>query len=93
MPTVEHDALSHWSTLIDALDYSTNEFSGALEAAFDARQIPKVKTSRIDFSEGGMLPAKRLASLPELRDAFEEQAPENPEAWGRHARQFALWGS
>lgn len=56
----EPEILSHWSTLIDGLTYSSKEFYAQLEGTIRDRNIPKAKTSTVEFSEGGVLSAKRL---------------------------------
>jgi hypothetical protein len=53
------DIFSHWYHLIENFQASAKEFYAAVEAALQRRQIPDLKTSRVDWREGGLLSAKR----------------------------------
>jgi len=53
------NVVAHWSKLYDGFQTSSNDFYAALEEALNRRQIPSFKTSRVDFSEGGMFAEKR----------------------------------
>jgi hypothetical protein len=55
----EAQFLSHWYQLIEGMSHSTQEFYGALEEAISRRDIPKVKTGRVEHAEGGLLGGKR----------------------------------
>lgn len=51
--------ISHWSTMIENLAASPKEFFSSLEEAINRKQMEKIKFSRVTWSEGGMLSAKR----------------------------------
>ena len=51
--------LAHWHHLADDLRTSTLDFYAAVEEALRVREVPDIKTSRIDVREGGILSAKR----------------------------------
>lgn len=51
--------ISHWYHLTEGLQTSPLEFYGAVEQAIATRQVPDVKTLRVDWREGGVLSAKR----------------------------------
>lgn len=51
--------ISHWSTMIEGLDASPKEFFEAVEQVLAAKELPDAKTSRINWSEGGILSQKR----------------------------------
>lgn len=51
--------LSHWSTLIEEFNTSALDFYAAVEAAIARREIPDVKTSRVEHHESGLLSARR----------------------------------
>mgnify|MGYP000370761585 CR=1 FL=1 len=53
------EIFSHWSTMTEGLDVSTKEFYSEVEKAIEKRNIPDVKLSRMDRSEGGVFSAKR----------------------------------
>lgn len=54
------NVVSHWYQLIEGLQHSTQAFYEALEQAVAGREIPKAKTGRVEFSEGGVFSGKRL---------------------------------
>ncbi len=49
----------HWQHYFDGLQFSSKEFYKTIEATVQAKEIPQVSTSRINYSEGGMLSANR----------------------------------
>lgn len=51
--------LSHWYKLTEGLEASPLEFYAAVETALQVRRLPDIRTSRVEFSEGGILSAKR----------------------------------
>lgn len=51
--------ISHWSTMIQGLDVSPMEFYKAVEKAVTRKEMEKAKFSRFNWSEGGILSAKR----------------------------------
>jgi hypothetical protein len=50
---------SHWHHTFEGLQTSALEFYGAVEAAVGRRGIPDLKLSRVEWSESGVLSAKR----------------------------------
>lgn len=53
------EVISHWSTLIQDFQYSSQNFYAALAKAVEKRQIPDAKIDRIQMKEGGIFSAKR----------------------------------
>jgi hypothetical protein len=53
------DVLDHSWTLVRNFQTSTQEFYSAVERELIARQVPDLDISRVEFSEGGLLSAKR----------------------------------
>ena len=53
------DIFSHWHHLIENFQTSPMDFYSQVEAAIQKRQIPEIKTSRVDWRESGILSAKR----------------------------------
>lgn len=51
--------LSRWYRHIDGLNQSAQALYAAIETAVNARKLPDVKFSRVDYKEGGMFSAKR----------------------------------
>ena len=51
--------ISHWYNLIGNLQASPKEFYASIEGAIRSRQVPDAKTSRVDWSEGGIFSARR----------------------------------
>ncbi|KAA3626932.1 MAG: hypothetical protein DWQ08_08075 [Proteobacteria bacterium] len=51
--------VSHWSTMIQGLQVSPQEFFNAIEDAIKEKELPNAKHSRIDWKEGGIMSAKR----------------------------------
>lgn len=51
--------LSHWSTMIEGLTASPKEFFAQVESALEKKKIPKIKYSRVDWREGGIVSAYR----------------------------------
>lgn len=51
--------LSHWSTLIEDFHTSALDFYTSVTAALARREAPKVRTSRVAWSEGGLGSAQR----------------------------------
>jgi len=50
---------SHWSTLLEGLQFSSQEFYVKVEKALQIRQVPDLKVARVDWKEGGALSARR----------------------------------
>ncbi len=53
------DVLSHWYTPVPNFSTSTQEFYAAVEKELTAQQVPNLKISRVEFSEGGFFSGKR----------------------------------
>lgn len=51
--------LSHWSTLLEEFHTSTLDFYARVEQALVRREIPDVRTARIEYKESGVLSARR----------------------------------
>ena len=70
--TQPSNILSHWYVVIDGFSYSTQDFYQAVEAELDARKVPGLKRSRVDFHEGGGFSEKRAyLRLARERIAFD----------------------
>ncbi|MBN1827271.1 MAG: hypothetical protein JW958_13515 [Candidatus Eisenbacteria bacterium] len=52
-------AFSHWSTLVENFQASSQEFYASLEEALKRRQIPHISTSRVVYPETGAFSPKR----------------------------------
>lgn len=59
MPRKPSSILSHWYTLIEGLQDSSQDFYASLEKVINGRDLPKVKLSRIDHREGSIFSARR----------------------------------
>lgn len=53
------DVVSHWHKLIENFQTSSTSFYEAVEQALERRKIPELKTSRVDWNEGGVLSPRR----------------------------------
>jgi hypothetical protein len=53
------EIISHWSTLIENFNTSTQTFYQAVAVAIEKRQIPNAKIDRISWNESHLLSAKR----------------------------------
>lgn len=53
------EVISHWSTLIQNFQYSSQNFYQAVTEAVQKRQIPEAQINRIQMKEGGIFSAKR----------------------------------
>jgi len=51
--------ISHWHHMLEGFQSSSVEFYRAVEEALRRRQVPEVRTSRVDWKEGGPLSARR----------------------------------
>jgi len=49
----------HWYSLVDDLEYVTDEFYALVEKELELRKVPGLEVCRIDLSEGGPLSPKR----------------------------------
>jgi len=53
------EVLDHWVSQAPDSSYSTDEVYAAIEQQLEARNIPGLKISRVDYTEGGLLSNKR----------------------------------
>lgn len=53
------DVVGRWSKLVENFSTSTKDFYSSIEAALEPRKIPGIKTSRVDWHEGGVLSPQR----------------------------------
>lgn len=51
--------LSHWSTLLEEFQTSALDFYTRVEQALSRREIPDIRTSRVEYKESGVLSARR----------------------------------
>jgi len=66
------NVLSHWYTPVPNFNMSTQAFYNLVEKELYAQQVPGLKTSRVEFSEGGLFSAKRqYLRLTRERLAFD----------------------
>ncbi|MCW3105774.1 MAG: hypothetical protein JWQ09_280 [Segetibacter sp.] len=49
----------HWQHLFDTLQFSSQEFYQTIEQAVKSKEMPHVKTSRLNYSEAGVFSANR----------------------------------
>ncbi len=54
------DVLSHWYTLVDYFNISSEDFYRAILQDVHNRNVPGLKMYTVSFSEGGFLSAKRI---------------------------------
>ena len=52
--------LEHWISFAEEFQFSSAEFYAAVEKELDARKVPGLEKSRIEFVEGGLLSDKRV---------------------------------
>lgn len=50
---------AHWSTMIEGLHISPQEFFREVEKAVQDKETPETKFSRVEWREGGLMSAKR----------------------------------
>lgn len=53
------EVISHWYSHIEGFNTSTKEFYDAVETELKARQVPGLDLFHVEFSEGGVMSAKR----------------------------------
>lgn len=51
--------ISHWSYFFEGMQPSSQEFYASLEKVIELQELPKTKTSRIFYREGGVFSADR----------------------------------
>ncbi len=54
------DVIEHWIGFADGFSHSPADFYAAVEKELDARQVPGLEKSRVEFAEGGLLSDKRV---------------------------------
>jgi hypothetical protein len=54
------DMLSHWFSVVDNHSGSSEEFYGEIERELEARKVPGLTITRVEFAEGGALSDKRV---------------------------------
>ena len=59
MAKVPSEILGHWNHLIEGFDTSSQQYYALVEDAIKRRNLPKIKVSRINWKEGGVMSAKR----------------------------------
>ncbi len=55
----QQGVISHWYHLVEDFQTSALDFYTAIEEAVERRGVSDIKTSRVEWKEGGMLSAKR----------------------------------
>ena len=53
------DVVSHWHHAVENFATSPRDFYASVEEALERRKLPRLKTSRVTYDEGGMLSARR----------------------------------
>jgi hypothetical protein len=54
------EVLDHWISFADGLTLPPQDFYAAVEKEMEARKIPTMKASRVEYAEGGLLSEKRV---------------------------------
>ncbi|MFA6545733.1 MAG: hypothetical protein WCS99_15050 [Limisphaerales bacterium] len=54
------EVLEHWISFAEGFQFSSAEFYAAVEKELDARKVPGLEKSRVEFAEGGLLSDKRV---------------------------------
>jgi hypothetical protein len=71
-PKQPANVLSHWYVAVDAIQFSTQDFYESVLAEIAARRLPQLKSTRIEYHEGGVLSDKRVyLRLARERFAFD----------------------
>ena len=55
----KEEVIKHWYSPVDDFQFATSEFYGMIEKELQARKVPGLEISRVEFSEGGLLSDKR----------------------------------
>ena len=64
--------LSHWYTVVDGVQFSAQDFYDSVLDELAVRKLPQLKSSRVEYHEGGMLSDKRIyLRLARERYAFD----------------------
>jgi hypothetical protein len=53
------EVLNHWIAFADGFSYSSQEFYDAVEKEIEARHLPGLEKSKIEYAEGGLLSRNR----------------------------------
>lgn len=69
-PKQPDNVLSHWYAIVDGIHFSSNEFYESVIRKLDEHKVPRLKMSRVEYHEGGILSDKRVY----LRLAYERSA-------------------
>lgn len=65
------EVISHWSTLIENFNTSTQQFYQLVSQSVEKRKIPNAKIEKIQMKEGGILSAKReYLSISSQKDFY-----------------------
>lgn len=56
----EAEVIDHWIGFADNFQFASADFYNSVEKELQARQVPGLEISRIDFAEGGLLSDKRV---------------------------------
>jgi hypothetical protein len=71
-PKQPDHVFSHWFVPMEGVHFSTVEFYDWVEAQLASRQVPRLKSKRVEYHEGGRLSDKRLyLRLARERFSFE----------------------
>ena len=54
------DVLEHWISFAEDFQFASADFYAAVEKELDARRVPGLEKSRVEFAEGGLLSDKRV---------------------------------
>ncbi len=80
--------ISHWYNYVEGFSTSAMDFYAAVEAAVNARELPGVTLSRVEFKESGILSAKReYLRIQREKVAFDLGAA----PYGGSAYFFSWW--
>lgn len=58
--TKKAEVLEHWISFAEEFQFPPSEFYTAVEKELEARKVPGLAMSRVDFAEGGLLSDKRV---------------------------------
>ena len=71
-PQIPNNVLSHWYAIVDGVRFSTNDFYENVLQELAAKNLPQLKSSRVEYHEGGFLTDKRVyLRLARERFAFD----------------------
>lgn len=55
----KEEVLKHWYSAVDNFEFGSSDFYRRIEKELATRKVPGLETSRVEFSEGGLLSDKR----------------------------------